>query len=513
MSSPNLIVAALAGTGKTFTIVEGIHVLRGTPDLAIIPSPQQEQIWKQIGIGETLSAVCFAAFNVSIKEEMEKRLQGVSSCKVTTIHGMGFQAIRNAVGMTGETVKVNQYKTDDLLEKIHDDLSIRNIRTLLPGYPKAVKRLVQLSKYKLLSNPSDEELIRIAAHYDVDLGKNSHQIFNSVKDILLLAMQTNILYELGIDFDDMIWLPIVTDLPIKKYDLLMVDEGQDLNHCQQQLALRAGERIVLVGDKHQAIYGFAGADTESIANMHDSLCNANGCKVLPLTVTRRCSHAVTEEAQKIVPEFEAHPSNSLGSVELAGLFSRAVIEELQPNDMILCRINAPLIKCAFLLISNGMPAEIIGRDIKGNLLNLIYMLKATDVDDLLVKLEQHEEKEVARIKRQKHYSESQVLAIEDKCACLRIFCRYADSIHSVIDNIEKIFFLSNKSNKTGVRDVIRLSSIHRAKGLEAHNVYILHPELLPHPLAKSEWELQQEQNLKYVAITRAIDNLTWVQGD
>jgi len=50
---------------------------------------------------------------------------------------------------------------------------------------------------------------------------------------------------------------------------------------------------------------------------------------------------------------------------------------------------------------------------------------------------------------------------------------------------------------------IILSSVHRAKGLEAERVFILKPELMPHPLATSEQELQQEMNIKYVAITRA----------
>jgi superfamily I DNA/RNA helicase len=57
-----------------------------------------------------------------------------------------------------------------------------------------------------------------------------------------------------------------------------------------------------------------------------------------------------------------------------------------------------------------------------------------------------------------------------------------------------------------------LSSIHRAKGLEAKRVFILRSDLLPHPMAKSEWAKGQEKNLSYVAKTRAIETLVYVDG-
>ena len=49
-----------------------------------------------------------------------------------------------------------------------------------------------------------------------------------------------------------------------------------------------------------------------------------------------------------------------------------------------------------------------------------------------------------------------------------------------------------------------LSTVHKAKGLEADNVYILTPERMPHPKATNP---QEERNICYVAITRAKKNL------
>jgi ATP-dependent exoDNAse (exonuclease V) beta subunit len=64
----------------------------------------------------------------------------------------------------------------------------------------------------------------------------------------------------------MIYLPVALDLPMPKYDLLLIDEAQDLSKCQQALAKKAGRRLVFVGDPKQALYGFCGADSKSLWN-------------------------------------------------------------------------------------------------------------------------------------------------------------------------------------------------------------------------------------------------------
>ena len=69
----------------------------------------------------------------------------------------------------------------------------------------------------------------------------------------------------------------------------------------------------------------------------------------------------------------------------------------------------------------------------------------------------------------------------------------------VPETIDKIFSLNGKDGDA----TVTLMTIHQSKGLEAYEVFLYAAELLPHPFAKSEWELEQEENLKYIAITRA----------
>jgi hypothetical protein len=52
-----------------------------------------------------------------------------------------------------------------------------------------------------------------------------------------------------------------------------------------------------------------------------------------------------------------------------------------------------------------------------------------------------------------------------------------------------------------------------AKGMEADHIYLIMPELLPHPLAKKDWEKVQERNLKFIAYTRNRKSLRIVHSD
>ena len=87
-----------------------------------------------------------------------------------------------------------------------------------------------------------------------------------------------------------------------------------------------------------------------------------------------------------------------------------------------------------------------------------------------------------------------------------------DTIVAISDGCQNVQEVTNKISTTFSDDVegVIFSSIHKAKGLEAKNIYLLRPELLPHPMAKQPWEWQQEKNLSYVAMTRTLEKFSYV---
>ena len=109
----------------------------------------------------------------------------------------------------------------------------------------------------------------------------------------------------------------------------------------------------------------------------------------------------------------------------------------------------------------------------------------------------------AKVLKRPRASETALQTLQDKVKCCRVFMEHNNTMTEIEADVNNIF-----SDDTHGR--IRLSSIHRGKGLEANNVNIIEPQLLPHPMAKQAWEQVQEKNLAYVAATRAIHNLAYV---
>ena len=548
---PHLIVEARAGTGKTTTLIEALKLLKGG-ETKLTPSPQQQAVWDAIVTDTPATvSVCFAAFNTSIADELKKRVP--AGCEAMTIHALGLKSIKAIYGpqnVNGDRVK---FIICSLL-----GLDIRQAYRECPVVLNATKALVDLVRANL-SETTEPALAELARHYEVDLDRSRNQIFDLVPKVIDRLKTVN-----GeIDFTDMIWLPVILDLPCKTYDLLMVDEAQDLNRCQQALVKKAGKRLVLCGDPKQAIYGFAGADAESMPRMAWELgakvtcsncggtgrqplpfnqkgsdpcgrCNGSegcGCITLPLTVTRRCGKAIVREANKIVAEFSAFETNPEGTIEEAFYTNKnkngdeikgrvTYHAQVKAGDMILCRVNAPLVSQCFKFLKEGRKATIRGRDIGQGLISTITKLKVDNMTDLHAKLSDWLNKEVSAEQAKQLPNEGKIINLQDRYECLLCFMegtsgRFNESDPTVespmtptdvIKKIEAVFV--DTKDQTG----IQLSSIHKAKGLEAKRVFLLRPENAgcPHPMAKSAWQIEQEWNLLYVAVTRAIEYLCYV---
>lgn len=522
--APHVVVIARAGTGKTTTLIEGLKLLKGgTP--SITPSPQQQLIWDALLESKhRCRYVCFAAFNKSIADELESRMP--PGCEAKTLHRMGFAAIRQHFGRDVK-IDVNEHRTKEIIEEITG--TPRKVWFEdFPRFIPCVEELVSLCKVNLLEGTA-ADLYQLCDRYDIEFGDRydsdessfrkaeqlQEKVFEIVPQVLakakLVSKESN-----KIDFDDQIWLPIVNNYRVWRNDLLVVDEGQDMNRCQQELAKRAGDRLIIIGDDRQAIYAFAGADSESLPRLTKELtATQRGCKVLPLTVTRRCGRAIVQQANKYVQDFEAHESNPDGKVMIRSFpippnsklkppAHPCYLEHVQPGDMIICRSNAPLVSQCFKILKMNMPAYIMGKaDIAQSIVSLITKMDATTVPELITKLEDWCKHETEKEKAKKDPNENKIERFADRRDCALCFCEDMTSVHAVIKRVESLFMVK--------QDAVRLSSIHKAKGLEAKRVFVLAPGGFRgrHPRMQ-EWEWQTELNLRYVGDTRAIEELIHV---
>lgn len=465
--SENIVVDARAGTGKTLTMIEGLKK---------VPSSKSS---------------CFVAFNKSIATELTEKVPKHS--RACTLHSLGNAAIREA----GYRPQLNQYKTHDLIEKFFGRSYLSKPQV------NALAKLIGYCKNTGTDPLITPNLLELAFSLGIDDWITT-EMYHSVNRIMSDSMgMTHV-----IDFDDMIWLPIVLNLPIRKYDFLVVDEAQDLNRIQQSLALYAGRRIVIVGDVYQSIYAFRGADVESMRNMTGFLDSNGGVATYPLTVSRRCPKAAVRLVRPIVPDFECLDDAIEGEIKEATV--EKMLDVVKGGDMVLSRVNAPLLSLAYRLLRREIPAKIQGRDIGEGLRSLINRLESDSnatVTELLAKLKEWEEIESSRIlAAYRHNVEAKLMVLQDRIDCIRSLTEGFTKVGQVTDRITSLFTDDRDVNRKSVL----LSSVHKAKGLEADHVWVANPEVLPHPMAKTSADIQQEHNLAYVAGTRFKKTITFL---
>jgi superfamily I DNA/RNA helicase len=449
-SDDHLVVDAKAGTGKTFTIVEGASRIRNKTKL-------------------------FLAFNKSIATEIGAKLP--MDCEAKTFHSLGMGALKKHNGKA----KMHFKKDDDIIKAVMG----KDYKSK-PG----LKRLISLLKSSMIEWDDKDGIENLIDDYTIE--------FDGIREknnaILKLPQMKNLSLDVSIfNFDDMIWLPVVLDLPVKHYDVVFVDEAQDFNESQRRLILKAcnGGRMIIVGDPKQAIYGFR-ADSKSMSIFKDTLqFSSREVKEFPLTMTWRCAKAIVKEANRFVKDFKPRSDAEHGEVNDAVDFAPQV------GDMVLCRVNAPLVNHCFRLIIAGIPAYVLGRDI-GQSLNALIKKVTHDVSmDIATFKDALRQYVLTQVRMLMELEKENVAhGLQDRRDCLFALMGNVQTVNGLMDNIKTVF---DDGKKAGVV----FSTIHKAKGLEADTVWILKPDLMPHPMAKSKADREQEWNLCYVAITRA----------
>ncbi len=482
----HIVIEAVAGSGKTWTI---------------------EHATKLIPPSKT---VVFLAFNVTIKDELAKRAP--KHVTAMTLNGAGYQALRYALKMNGKhNLKPDNNNVKNILNSLFKDkykhLSIEEIDVIKP----VVNRLVSL--YKATGLPVNlntfEELQNKHALLSLFEGDyDANNIISLVKDVMEINFNvlTNSWY--GIDFDDQIWLPVIKNLPIEKYDFVFVDETQDLNATQLELVIKMCKKtgsIIAVGDRNQSIYQFRGADAEAIPHIIKRL----NAKIFPLSISYRCPVSVTKLAQTLVPEIEYATIENAGydaiEGEIINTTSQSLIELAKPKDRVICRNAAPLVHPCFELIKAGKKATILGREIGENLIKLMEEIKGHDIDDFMFRLNRWYENKSEKLTEKMQFEALDRLT--DQYETLLVLSEDCESIECILHKIKTIF--------SEDKDSITFSTIHKAKGLEAetpeNSIFIIMShkgrQLIPSPYAKREEQLKQEMNLLYVAYTRAKNKL------
>jgi DNA helicase II / ATP-dependent DNA helicase PcrA len=440
----NTVVIARAGAAKTSSLIESLsHMPKNTKALLV-------------------------AFNKSIAEELKTRAPKHVEC--LTLHSLGFRAIRNKFG----NVVLDNKKCFNIVQGLigPDDYDLIT----------EICKTITFCKACIADTP--DKVSSLMDEYGIDPFpmKREDFILTTLKVLRLCKEQTQV-----IDFDDMIYFPFVYNLTLPLYDYVFCDEMQDLTALMTVLAIKSTKkngRFFGFCDPKQAIYSWRGSDFNTVNGLIEKL---NPTK-LSLPISYRCPVKVIKFVNDLVPDIEHAPGAKEGTIE--ELVVEDMLKKVKPGDFVISRVNAPLVKYCMALLKNGIPANIKGRDIGSGLLQFVKKSKAKTIDSFLKYLKDWETNEIRRFLIEKKDSS----IVTDKAECLSNLCEGCKSIKELKASIEKLFVDEDDSKK------VLFSSVHKIKGLEAKNVFVLN------------WTIrkgfnQEEDNIAYVAYTRAKENL------
>jgi DNA helicase-2/ATP-dependent DNA helicase PcrA len=470
----NAVVEAVAGSGKTTTIVWLLSQL--DPSLRIL----------------------FLAFNKHIVRELRRRVP--EHITVRTVHSLGLSIIRKMEDFQDVDNDKLSYYMNEFWSISRDEVKDPAVRAENRNKRTALRKVVGLVKATLIDYNNPDAVLNLINRYNIQVEEQHEQ--EIIERLPGVMEQSNANLEI-VDYDDMPYLPLVNNrlkLHFDKYDFILVDEAQDLNASNIQLILGCvaeGGRVIAVGDRYQSLYGFRGADTEAIPRLIEML----GAQTLPLSISYRCPRTHVEYVKKLVPHIEAAENAKegiLGTIEYAKL-----VQGVEEGDMVLCRTNAPLVKPAFDTIKKGTKAIIRGKNIGDELINFVERFQADTLSRLEILMAEYFEHEFARLMDKN--KDMQAENLKDRYETVLEISRQCKTVPEVLTKLGTLFSDDNIG--------VVYSSVHRAKGLEAERVFLLHPELLPHPRAKQDWERIQEDNAIYVARTRSLNEFYVVLGE
>lgn len=480
----NAVINAKAGSGKTTTLVEAMKLI-----------PQKER-------------VLFVAFNKSIEEELRLRLKDYENVDIRTYHGLGYSILRTSLGKNGIT-RINEHKYTSFINnnifslipdcfKLNKD-DIRTVKTNL-------KQLVDFSRFNLAE--SREEIKEISEKYGIS------PILNEI-DVVPSILEWGGNNTTEIDYTDMIWLCVERNIRTRKYkyDYIFIDEAQDSSIMQQELIKKChkrGTRFIAIGDEFQCINAFAGADQDAFKKLQ----NESNTKILNLPITYRCPKSIVDFTKKVTGVNMETPDNAInGEINFN-------VNPYTPknNDMVLCRNTAHLVKLYMKYNRINKKSYLKGRNIGESLKTVLwqvdnnYLSQDMMTDGVFPRLYErlfdmiNKEIAISGIDYEDVVNTRNIMDFIDTIKALEVLSEGLVWRDDLISKIETIFTDNDKEG-------ICLSTIHKAKGLESDNVFILCPSLMPSKFAKKEWEKVSEENLIYVAMTRAKKTLNYISED
>lgn len=310
-----------------------------------------------------------------------------------------------------------------------------------------------------------------------------------------------------------------------RWRAVVVDEYQDTDLLQERLikSIRSTRKLItVVGDPRQTIYSFKGAKREVL----ERAMKERGAKVVRLDTSWRCASKIVELANKVIGK---NYGSSLTAARQGGSW-RVLIEQdevaegdavcsqlsewrragYQYHEMgVLYRFNSQEGKIESLLAKDGIPYQKPGGD---------SFLKRPEVLAVLKPFgamarthpEDNAREALEMCARETGFDPDSppagAGAVRMRWENVNALLEMTDTHECSGEALERMLEMARANHQQGVH----ISTVHGAKGLEYKCVLVsgVMEGQFPSIYASDVEDIEEERRLLYVAVTRAIENLT-----
>ncbi len=449
-------VNAFAGTGKTTTLVE-----------YALARPQQR--------------ILYLAFNTGVAQEAKSKFP--NNVDARTSHSLAYSKFghqyKHKLGNPRPKTVAEMLSAQFTASQMGDD-----------KYAFAQMALSEVTRY-FASSSLDQDIPALAEDRDIQTSKGralNPKLLTKAARLIWAAMQDVTNLDVLMPHDGYLKLFQVSRPKLSRYDIILLDEAQDTNSATLGLVMSQAQcGRVLVGDRHQNIYGFRGA-----INAMDAI---QGATQLSLTSSFRFGEPIAETANSVLNVFRNERQR------IKGLSAN----KSSPVDVcFIHRTNADLFGRAVQLHTAKHQLNFTG-GIKGYQLDLL-----TDVWSL--KTGRYSQVQDGFLRRFASFGELEDYAekVEDKeiLARLKVIDQFGSDIPRLVKEITDSEVVKERASAC-------LSTAHKSKGLEWDKVVMGEdfPDVMADglPRARAFMSKQseaspleaEEANLIYVTATRA----------
>lgn len=479
LDQENIVVQARAGTGKT-TLLE---------DLAV----------------NTNQKILYLVFNsANAKQARERMPANVTS---TTVHSLAWRNM-DVFKTFGDKFQ-NKEKFADRLARLNLPYDRGGIKMMMLT-ERTVQRYCQSSDLDILSKhvpemPDtwflDDREINELENTQKTYGITSKEYINKKEYFSVLAKKRSKKTKTKIvDLAQGLWSCIINprdtaslyhdhylkiwanQKPELQYDLIAVDEGQDSNGLTISLVSSQNAQKIWVGDDFQGIYGWRGAI--------NALNRVAADKVLPLSQSFRFGPNIAEVANRLLNITDPDACKITGY----NAIKSSIGEIVDLPYTVLCRTNMGILLYCISLVEQGIETRVVG----GLLEPIRYLRSAFH---LWLNSTHGENRPVfdPDIAVCENWKELISLSENDAQAkgAVKTVETFGYDLGGILDELE-----DGNAGSSRKKNVVTLSTVHKAKGLEWDQVKI-HSDFSE----LSADTPQEEINLLYVAVTRAIHRL------